>query len=1511
MAIKKTGFTIKGMTRDAAVSKFSSDMAYENQNLRIVATEENTSFGLVNEKGTAATGVFVEGTPIGQEILNDSIILFTTDKEGDQLVTIEATVGDTLTIPTLSGTVDIGSGDFYGDHIYKFNINALGALSQSWMWSGNLGFDPTRPIESIGIYENQQIQKVYWTDGINQPRVINITAGDDASVRNTWNNDSFNFVKIAIYNGAITITKNETAFGSFAPGVIQYCFTYYDLYGPETNIFYTSPLYYVSPINRGGNPEETVSCSFTISIPHQNYNNSFDYLRIYSILRTSLDATPQVRRVVDYSIKGSTGDISFVDTGVDGETVDPTELLYVGGELVLAGTMAHKDNTLFLGDISLGRPILPEEVKSAIEGLTVTVANKSLALPDNVDNIGHYSYTSQLNNSNNAITYYRSGETYRVGLQAQYYTGRWSEAAFIADYKVTRRIANSGTNMILNNLKVTIPQSLKESLVNLGYVKVRPVVVFPDANNREVICQGVLCPTVFNVEDRFANGPYAQSSWFFRPNAPITISATDKATAQLDTDSLTVAPFGKWAEFRHNFPIPGNLQPNAEIQCLSTPPPKPVLGISTSAYTESSVPEEWVSQNKECYYIDQSVFTMHSPDVEFSRDLSTFDTTGLNLRIVGMVPINASYSDIDIEANGPSNYTQGKVNGEYTPYTEVAPGFVKTQISATDSETGCGWKSLISGPMWFDELYKKNIDNLFKKPVGFIVYPWQRTGALNGGTDQDSSSASWLKHKKMSIMRFSKNNIMFTAETPWTGTLSGATKFDSNEVSMVKIPKQKSGLDDIVYYGNIDKIVSHHSVPKGFTLLYDYDPSPLRQTSSPYSSTPEGIRTLPGAYPIAVSQSDYPLVEVQDPSSLNVADIISEAHNVRIFANYSDYFGKMYTYMAQAYEADHDNHILGLHSYIFYDTPTHSSAPVSIKYKSTPHLVMALTASGTSQVVLPTHNDINSVDTTYTNNVFWGGTSGVSQGSITTPSMSDGYLWLAELYRTIPANTRFGGTSDEAKANNKWIPAGEPISIANPSTRKVTPGDADIIWDQGDTYYQRYDCLKTFPFTMEDINSVSDTLSFMCETRVNIDGRYDRNRGKLSNLYATPTNTNLVNPVYSQTNDFFRYSGINYKRVNGTVFPNTITWTKTKTMGEAVDTWTEITLASVLDLDGDKGRVRALRRYNNDIIAFQDRAISHILYNENVQIASTTGVPIEIANSGKVSGKRYISNHIGCVNKWSICSAPTGIYFMDDIGKDIFLFNGQLNNISDRFGFHSWVVSNFPDINIWNPKDFATKGEITYYDKVDGDVLFITGNTALAFSEPLGNFSSFYSYGRTPYFGVVTDRGLLWHQDETLTNGGVNRGKYQAWWHREGNYNYFYNVYRPFSTTIVANENPTEDKIFNNLEYRGDMFDTDGSYLPINTFNKLETWNEYQRGIANLEDIKDRPSSLKKKFRIWRANIPRNTSNQGGDTTHRYTRDRMRNPWLYIKLSKEQTGNLVEDNNKKSILHDLVVYYFD
>lgn len=1616
---KQAVFKIKGMQRDLSASAFNSEYAYENKNVRIMPTDENTLFSLVNEKGNKAVSIsgvgnYIKGTPIGQSLINDELVLFTCgDDSIDKEISIEAEPSTIGNINAEESTINLDFS-FY-DRIYKLWFDS-GTLKGKELFKGDLNFNYKNPIEALSFYENSELKKVYWTDGLNQPRVINIAASSNKISK--WTNDSFNFVNKLKLSENISIQRNKVTSGNFASGVLQYAFTYVNTYGQESNIFYTSPLYYTSYSNRGASPEDKVSNSFDITI--ERVDKSFDCLRIYSIHRTSINSIPEVKRITDISIptsgtyaydketyskhvnidkisvrnrstkeytllsnlettssnywkiEGSTYDvisfnnenlygddflllstnnsigfsvntnrgtitasdynnkfklytskivtIKYTDTGTSGDYIDPTELLYKGGEDVVFGTMTQKDNTLFLGDISVERKVLSSTIKNEFRKQSITFGNylasynKYITPPPP---LGYYPYENQLSKNSYQIKAFKYLEWYRFGIQAQHYTGKWSEPIWIKDAQNTSHIKTTFYKSDGIYLPVAMcnfeNQDIIKELIHSGYTRIRPVIVYPDIQDRECICQGILCPTVYNVSDRYGNSPFAQSSWFIRPNAPFDIdkskgdfaplggaydncvirenegggpsiwdcsytpSVYSKAgilannriiTYNKDTPdikySIDTINKGAWAEFRHNYPIPGNNNRNAEIQCISNPPNSPTVS-NTDSYANVS---DWVAENSENFYIDQSILTLHSPDIEFDDSIRSLDTSNLKLRIVGMVPLTAFASSIDIQTSTPpNNFIVGEKEQEVS--TELPIGFYKEPIGVendftttsvlaytTEKDSNFGWRSLISGAFWFDEVSDRKGDtsNNDKLSYGFAVYPWHRNGSLNNTKSaKDGYRSAMLDKKKMSNIKFSYKSVYFDKDNIWkayiggsstkTG-ISGVSIFDSNEVSLVKLKSpENSSLNDINYYGNIDKVV-----------------------------------TIPTA---GDKKNGYPIIST---GRLNIdADSPHDLFSSNFGVDYSDS-----------------------------SNSTTSTDPVRIKYKSTPHAVLALNYSKNNyQRVLPTIKDGRDSSTSFTrewwnvnyigesllySKFFWDTKStikGVSQDVLEYDSTMDGpvdnifsiqhgWLWLGELYNDNVIN-RFGGQTEEAFENNQWLPCGEPVSLIDDEGK--IKESVLIKWEEGDTYYQRYDHIKTYPFTLEDQNAMTEIVSFMCETRVNLDGRYDRNRGQVDNLAITPENFNKLNDVYSQSNNFFNYRGLNTNKLNLDNFHNSITWTKTKTAGELTDTWTNITLASILDLDGDKGSVRALRRLNNNLVAFQDTGISQILYNENMQIASTEGVPIEIANSGKVTGKRYISDRIGCTNKWSICETSNGIYFIDDITKGIYLFNGKLDNLSDRLGFHSWINSESKSLNIWNPVDFNSF--VTYYDKTNGDVLFINKSNCLAFSEPLGQFSSFYSYENTPFFANLEDRGLFINKD--------SEGLYKPWLHNEGEYNMFFGEYQPFYTTVVANPNATTDKIFNNLEFRADSWNNEGKLLNT-TFDTLTTWNEYQEGIASLTNVLGRPSDLKRKFRMWRANIPRAKANG---------RDRMRNPWLYIKLSMDK------ENNNKTILHDMVVHYFE
>lgn len=506
------------------------------------------------------------------------------------------------------------------------------------------------------------------------------------------------------------------------------------------------------------------------------------------------------------------------------------------------------------------------------------------------------------------------------------------------------------------------------------------------------------------------------------------------------------------------------------------------------------------------------------------------------------------------------------------------------------------------------------------------------------------------------------------------------------------------------------------------------------------------------------------------------------------------------------------------------------------------------------------------------------------------------YLLLAELY--VDNISPYGGDDQYAVESNTFIPISKAYNID-----EITAGKA-MIGTEGDSFFQRYDFVKTYPAGEDKENNNTEMLSFMVETYNNLDGRTDNLRGMVDNTAIKPESIATVNNVYNQNNNFTTGTVLGSSVVTkNTKFPSQITWSLTKTPGADIDAWTNITLASVHDFDGDKGPVRALRRYQNSVIGFQDKGIAEVLFNSRTQLATTQGIPIEIGNSGKVDGIRYITDKAGCVNKWSIVETSRGIYFIDNITSSISVYNGQITSLSDAKGFKSWIGNN-NCTEIWNPKDFGNF--IAFWDRVNDDVYFLKKEddndfTTLCYNEQLQQFTSFYNYGQVPMMANVEDRFV------SFRNG--------LWLQGEGDYNIIYGEPQNYHITYRITPEPYSDKTFTNLTYRADIFDMnqDNDFMPDeglltdSTFDTLEVWNEYQGNKVNLEfTAKDLYPDKRRKFRIWRMDIPRDKKSKDNP----YGLNRIRNPWIYLKLEKDNT-NLKEGHSERMEFHDLAVSYFE
>lgn len=1333
----------QGLRRDQHPIRSDGKFFWDASNIRITSRDSNTTFSITNEKSTEERLSFGNALYVGHSVVGNYLICFL--KEGGE------------------------------DVIRRISLDNLS--DNIVLYKGNL--DIRAEFQAVSDYESTFVQKVYWVDGFNTPRVINVakpelfkergiipdTDEEQWRINTVYKDAPFEFVQELNLEENVTITRDSTANGIFPAGVIQYAFTYYHKYGQESNIFYTSELLYLSHSDRGASPEDTVSCAFNIEV--DNVQTSFDYLRVYSIIRTSIDGQPVVKRVTDIELNQNTKVVYFSDNGTTGDDVDPTRLLYLGGKRVIPKCIASKDNTMFFGDITYQRDSLLDLDSSEHSNgkLTFRDLYKKFNSTDSIKCSTRNSIiidnnkfnTNQL--SQNTSTF-RSQEKYRLGIQAQYLDGSWSEPIYLQDVVMESypevSSAEIGGKVVDNVLKLPIfyyefnddilteegekIDSICSILRDHGYKKIRGIIAKPTSDRVSQLAQGLACP-VLKTPRNYGNGSSTSynyyPSWIFRKKAAST--------------GVVGGVEGRPGKMLYNGDIA------TEIQNMT------LAKIDASGDDLSAEIQQPEISYKGVWSIDNELITMHSPDFEFNDSITetidNSDTSKIKIRnreLFGETSGGSSTVNIQLEtvqanprASGVLQSSQATIISDYL----FEDGVV--------DETKDAKEYLLKN--------EKIIED-------YLVYMWHRDGSLNNDcvrpVGKGQQTAKLKKKIIASLIRFGFGDLNSWRTDSYD--LDDIKIFNSNEQTLTKLGNS----EDHYYFGNADVL-----------NLTNYN------------------------YPILIESGTGP---------------------TPLYNKYKDI-------------GDYNSALV------------YPKDGIRIKYKSTPHAVIMVDSA-----------------------VNEGDTNGI---------LINGSYTLFNISRLIDSSSAFR-TTEEALKQELWIPAGPAVSLKHNDETKVVK----VEWHWGDTWYQRYDCLKTYPYTNEDVNQVIDIASFMCETRVNLDGRYDRNRGLRDYTSVSPVNFNKINTVYSQLNTFFNYRLLDKDYYLTDKNPTQVLYTNSKLPNSEVDEWTNLHLASSLDLEGNGGSVTAIVPFNDTLVGFQEKCISHILFNSRVQIQTSDGVPIEIANSQKVSGFRLFSDSIGCKDKNSIVTTPQGIYFIDISGNAIYRFSDQLQNISLQLGTSYWIRENCVDCK-WSMSPSMINGIKLCYDAKYHDVYFIPGviskggvspeyiyKQALCFSEQLGQFCATFDYGGSVMFSYnarqysiapdrISNELKLWENYPNDSNSyGVLFGKSQ-----------------PFSFSYIENYNPTSTKIFDTVEFQADQY-PDG--YNINTGIQNESIHKEQLGLpfdsirVNTEcqdtgEVQLNSYNLRNKFRVWRTIVPRNKN----------TRERIRNPWAKIQFTKNANAD--------------------
>jgi hypothetical protein len=511
------------------------------------------------------------------------------------------------------------------------------------------------------------------------------------------------------------------------------------------------------------------------------------------------------------------------------------------------------------------------------------------------------------------------------------------------------------------------------------------------------------------------------------------------------------------------------------------------------------------------------------------------------------------------------------------------------------------------------------------------------------------------------------------------------------------------------------------------------------------------------------------------------------------------------------------------------------------------------------------------------------------------------YLPMIEIFRKNI--NQYGGNTFTARQRNRYRAYSDSASI----NETVLDGY------QGDTYMQKFNYLKVFK-SEDGKRTLSEIVSVPLESSINLDMRYDILKDRPDNKDADELTSYGFNSVYEQTNNTIK--GItkpaNFRELN--VFNNEIIPSKSKIPGEEIDSFTEFLVNDRKSLDGKFGPITALEEYKDNLYSFQRNAIAYLAINPRVQISATDGIPIELGTGRLIERYNYITTNSGTLNKWSVARSKNGIMYFDLLNKSINFLGGEsgATEISTVNGLYN-KLKTLSDVyynDLLQDKPLINRGVIAAYDNNTEDVYFTfhtAGNSfTVAYNGLVQGFTSFYDFLPNNY--VMYDGKMVTLHDNTLWEHG----------NPSALYNTFYGIYHPSSITLISNDNPDFNKIFDNIHYNSEFYINNLEVSNV-TFNKIRLWNEYQNTGDFSFNFDLYTKQIKKRFRKWNFIIPRN---QG-------TRDRIMNNWVFLKmefdkrilpqiatpgggfdyeLDMELGGNPASDNFR-FVLNDLLISY--
>jgi len=324
-----------GLNKDTAYDSLPPQFYVDAMDIGVTTELGGSNNAVINRQGNKLihelpnTGEVI----IGATSIRDSLFLFTTTNR------------------TESG----GAG-----YIYQMDFNLETKTSTLTLLYDNpdFGFTILHPIDAYGVYETEEIQRIYWVDYVQDFRSLNIKdnfVGQSPTYNGIVPSDLDVFPNAILRNATLL---DVTAGGSLTTGVYQYTYKLTTSDGktsimapPSNMIHIVADLESVSQTDEYLGNEQGVTTSKAISVKvDQIDTDKFEFITLIAVIREDFEVTPQILQVETRRVTGSTAEFTHSGNEEGSTTLSFEEYLQQQYPFKTGKTLNSQDELLVVSN---------------------------------------------------------------------------------------------------------------------------------------------------------------------------------------------------------------------------------------------------------------------------------------------------------------------------------------------------------------------------------------------------------------------------------------------------------------------------------------------------------------------------------------------------------------------------------------------------------------------------------------------------------------------------------------------------------------------------------------------------------------------------------------------------------------------------------------------------------------------------------------------------------------------------------------------------------------------------------------------------------------------------------------------------------------------------------------------------------------------------------------------------------------------------------------------------------